>query len=113
MTTIAQAPRLARPRRGESTAAHVRVLGGGVLWIIVFTVLLAGVVAVNVAVLRLNLQRDDVSRERTQLKADIADLSAQISTRATTSQIEKTARDELGLVQADPDQTTFVRLPAK
>jgi cell division protein FtsL len=97
VSSVAQAPRLARPR----------------LWILVFTALLAGVVAVNVAVLRLNLQLDGVSRERTQLKADIADLSAQISTRATTSQIEKTAQDELGLVQADPDQTTFVRLPAK
>lgn len=113
MSSLAQAPRLARPRRGESTATHVRLLGGGVLWIVVFTALLAGVVAVNVAVLRLNLQLDGVTRERTQLKADIADFSAQISTRATTSQIEKTARDELGMVQADPDQTTFVRLPAK
>jgi cell division protein FtsL len=113
MSTVAQAARVARPHRGESKAAHARGLGGGVLWIVVFAVLLAGVVAVNVAVLRLNLQLDRVSNERTQLKADINDLSAQISTRATTSQIEKTARDELGLVQADPDQTTFVRLPAK
>jgi cell division protein FtsB len=104
MSTVAQTASLARPRRKESTAAHVRLLGGGVFWILAFTVLLAGVVAVNVAVLRLNLQLDGVSRERTQLKADIAGLSAQI---------EKTAQDELGLVQADPDQTTFVRLPAK
>ena len=113
MSTVAQAARLARPRRKDSTAAHVRLLGGGVFWILAFTVLLAGVVAVNVAVLRLNLQLDGVSRERTQLKADIAGLRAQISTRATTLEIEKTAQDELGLVQADPDQTTFVRLPAK
>jgi cell division protein FtsL len=113
MSAVAETARISRPRRGESTATHVRLLGGGVLWIIVFTALLAGVVAVNVAVLRLNLQLDGVSRERTQLKADINDLSAQISTRATTSQIEKTAHDELGLIQADPDQTTFVQLPAK
>jgi cell division protein FtsL len=112
MSTIAQSARLARPRRRESTAAHARLLGGGVLWIVVFTLLLAGVVAVNVAVLRLNLRLDGVSRERTQLEADVADLRAQISTRATTSQIERAARDD-GMVPADPDQTTFVRLPAK
>ena len=35
-------------------------------------VLLAGVVAVNVAVLRLNLQLDEAGRERTELKTDIA-----------------------------------------
>ncbi|TML46977.1 MAG: hypothetical protein E6G20_09755 [Actinobacteria bacterium] len=44
------------------------------LWIVIFAVLLSGVVAVNVAVLRLNLQLDRVSSDRTQLKADINEL---------------------------------------
>jgi cell division protein FtsL len=89
------------------------LLGGGVVWIVVFAVLLAGVVAVNVAVLRLNLQLDGVSRERTQLKADLGELQSQLSSSAATFEIERTARDQLGLVQADPDDTEFVRLPAK
>ena len=83
------------------------------LWIVIFAVLLSGVVAVNVAVLRLNLQLDRVSSDRTQLKADINELRSEISTKAATFQIERTAKTDLGLVQADPSQTDFVRLPSK
>ena len=83
------------------------------LWIVVFAALLAGVVAVNVAVLRLNLELDRVTSENTQLKADIADERSQLSNKAATYQIERVAKKELGLTQADPNQTTFVRLRAK
>ena len=68
MSTIAQP---ARATTRETRAARKRrswVLSGGVMWIVVFAVLLAGVVAINVAVLRLNLQLDDTGRERTDLK---------------------------------------------
>ena len=78
-----------------------------------FAVLLAGVVAVNVAVLRLNLQLDGVSRERGQLKADIAVLRSELSIGSATAEIARTARDELGLVPADQDEIVFVQLPAK
>ena len=101
----------ARERSRERAAP--RLLGGGVLWIVVFAVLLAGVVAVNVAVLRLNLQLDGVTSDDTQLKADIADLRSELSNQAATYQIERRAKNDLGLVQADPGQTTFVRLPAR
>jgi cell division protein FtsL len=114
MSTVAETARLGRSgraRRGERTSP--RLLAGGVLWIVVFAGLLAGVVAVNVAVLRLNLQLDSVGHERTQLKADIAELQSELSNRASTFETERAARDELGLVQADPDQTVFIRLPAK
>jgi cell division protein FtsL len=84
-----------------------------VIWIVLFAGLLAGVVAVNVAVLRLNLALDGTSQERTQLKADIAGLRAGISSAAATSRIEQAARGELGLVEADPDSTVYVTLPAK
>ena len=55
-------------------------------------VLLAGVVAVNVAVLRLNLQLDEAGRERTELKTDIARLRSEISSAAATTRIERLAR---------------------
>jgi cell division protein FtsL len=115
VSAIAESARIGRPRAASRSRARAtpRLLGGGVLWIVLFALLLAGVVAVNVAVLRLNLQLDGVGRERTQLKADIAELRSQLSSSAATFQIERTARDELGLVQADPDDTVFVRLPAK
>ena len=83
------------------------------LWIILFACLLAGVVAVNVAVLRLNLELDGVSRERTQLKADLSNIRAELSSAAATARIEKAARDELGLEQADPDEMVYVTLGRK
>jgi hypothetical protein len=114
MSTAVETARLGRSRRARpAERTSPRLLAGGVLWIVVFAVLLAGVVAVNVAVLRLNLQLDGVGRERTQLKADIAELRSELSNKASTFETERTARDDLGLVQADPDQTVFIRLPAK
>lgn len=101
------------PRPGERARARPRLLAGGVIWIVLFAALLAGVVAVNVAVLRLNLALDGTTQERTQLKADIAGLRAGISSAAATSRIEDAARGELGLVEADPDSTVYVTLPAK
>jgi cell division protein FtsL len=104
-------PRGAAPSRSRSGAQpRPRLLGGGVLWILLFAVLLAGVVAVNVAVLGLNLQLDQVERERTELDADIAALRSEISTASTTARIERLATKELGLVQADPDEMVYVRL---
>ena len=76
-----------------------------------FGVLLSGVVAVNVAVLRLNLQRDGVSGERTQLQADISRLRSQLSTEEASTRVEAKAQQDLGLVPADPDKTVYVRLP--
>jgi cell division protein FtsL len=113
MSSVAQAPRLARPRRTAPrarTRSKPHLLGGGVLWIVLFAVLLAGVVAVNVAVLRLNVQLDRTGQERSQLKADIAELRSQLSSTAATSSIERIATDELGLEQADPATTTYVTL---
>jgi cell division protein FtsL len=114
MSTIAQGARAGRTRTRERTrAASGRrswVLGGGVFWIVVFAVLLAGVVAVNVTVLRLNLQLDQAGRERTELRADISRLRAQLSSASSMSRVDRLAQKELGLVQADPDELVFVRL---
>jgi cell division protein FtsL len=81
-----------------------------VIWIVLFAVLLAGVVAVNVSVLRLNIQLDQVGRERSELKGDIAGLRSGLSSASATARIERLAEKELGLRQADPDTTTYVRL---
>jgi len=73
-------------------------------------VLLAGVVAVNVTVLRLNLQLDQASRERTELRADVSRLRSQLSSASATSRIDRLAQNELGLVQANSDETIYVHL---
>jgi cell division protein FtsL len=112
MSAIAQAPRVARPRRGSSARlkAKPQLLGGGVVWIVLFAALLAGVVAVNVAVLRLNVELDRTGQERSQLKADVAALRSELSSTAATSRIERVATEELGLALADPETTTYVTL---
>jgi cell division protein FtsL len=119
MSSVAQGARMGRtaPRRrtpsrsAARTHARPRLLfGGGVLWIVVIALLLAGVVAVNVAVLRLNLELDQVDRDRSELKADIAGLRSEISTASATARIERLATTELGLVQADPETTIYVQL---
>lgn len=109
MSTIAQSARgSVRPR--STARRRPWLLGGGVLWIILFAALLAGVVAVNVTVLRLNLELDQVGRERTELRADISRLRSELSSASATSRIDRLAQRELGLVPADPDATIYVRL---
>ena len=80
------------------------------LWIVLFAALLAGVVAVNVAVLELNVKRDRLGRERMQLQADVARIRSQLSSAAATATIQGEARTDLGLVEADPDRTIYVRI---
>src|SRR5262245_11807882 len=86
----------ARSRAARKPAPRRRV-AGGVVWIGIVGVLLAGVVALNVAVLRLNMQLDDASRERTQLRGENAQLSTQIAARAASGRIVTIASGELGL----------------
>ena len=103
MSTIAQAS-LRRPRVGRNA------FGGGVLWIVVIGALLAGVVAVNVLVLRLNVQLDGLRHTRAELKAEIATSRAQLSSASSNARIEGEAASRLGLVPADPNTTTYLRL---
>jgi hypothetical protein len=55
-----------RPRARRRQQARAR---GGILWIVVSGILLAGVVFVNVAVLRMNLGLDGANSERSKLRA--------------------------------------------
>ncbi len=110
MSSIAQGAASPRVGHRRKATSKPRVLGGGVIWIVLFAVLLAGVVAVNVAVLRLNVELDQTGRERAELKADIAGLRSELSSSGATARIERLATKELGLVTADPETTTYVRL---
>ena len=111
MSAIAQpAPRSTRTRSKHARDRRTWLLSGGVFWIVLLALLLAGVVAVNVAVLRLNLQLDAQNREQTQLHTDIARLRSEISTAAATTRVERLARGELGLLQVQPEDTTYIEL---
>ncbi len=72
-------------------------------------ILLAGVVALNVTVLRLNVKLDRLNSERAKLRADNAALASQLSSAAASPRIQTLARRE-GLVPADPSAMTFIRL---
>ena len=82
---------------------------GGVVWIVVVATVLAGVVAMNVAVLRLNVEYERLGRDKVGLVADNSALSAELSSSASTARIESAARAR-GLVPAGSDQTTYVTL---
>jgi hypothetical protein len=103
MSTIAQ-PALRRARAGRSAFT------GGVLWIVGVAALLAGVVAINVFVLRLNVELDGLRRTRAEIKAEIATTRAQLSSASANARIETEAASKLGLVEADPNATTYLRL---
>jgi cell division protein FtsL len=81
-----------------------------VLWIAAVAILLTGVVALNVAVLRLNMQLDRLGRERIQLRAENATLSSQLSSAAAAPKIQALARHRLGVVPAAPEDVTYLDL---
>jgi cell division protein FtsL len=110
----AEAPAVsgARPRQRARTERRPRV-ASGVVVIAVIGMLLAGVVFMNVAVLRLNIKLDHLGRDRTRLRADIAQISSQLSSEQAAARIQAQARKELHLVPARASDTTFVDLPAK
>ena len=85
-------------------------MAGGVLAIALCAVLLAGVVTLNVAVLRLNLRLAGLDEQRAKLRAENARLSSLLSSAAAAPRIDFRARAELGLVPADPAETRYVRL---
>jgi cell division protein FtsL len=99
----------ARPRPAKRARTQRRVTGG-VLWIGAVAALLAGVVAMNVAVLRLNMTLDRLGRERAGLRADNAQLFSRLSSVAATGRIQSLAMKRLGYVQATPEQTTYVHI---
>ena len=109
-TAVARESRRAAPKAKAKEQQTRAPFAGGVVWIVVVGALLAGIVAVNVLVLQLNMQFDGLSRERAQLKADNALLRSQLSSASASVRIQDAARTRLGLIPADPLGTTYVRL---
>jgi cell division protein FtsL len=104
----AEAPAVgpARPRPRPRAERRPRV-AGGIVWIVLIGALLGGVVFMNLAVLRLNLELDRAGRERTQLQADTAALASELSSANAAARVAARARG-LGLVEAKAAETTYV-----
>jgi cell division protein FtsL len=105
------APRPARPRTAPRarTRAQGRRLTGGIFWISAFAVLLAGVVAVNVAVLRVNIRLNDLNKQQLQLQARNQTLASEVSSAGSSLRIEQIAH-RLGLQPAPATDTSYLDL---
>ncbi len=108
------APAPARARRAPAkprarTRRPTRRVTGGIIWISAFAVLLAGVVAVNVAVLRANVAVDNLDKQEVQLQAENAALASQVSSANASIRIEQTAH-RFGLVPASAADTSYLDL---
>jgi cell division protein FtsB len=100
------APAPSRGRRPRRSPARPR-LARSVLWIGVVAALLAGIVAVNVAALRLRLDAQRLAERKERLVGENAAAASELSTLASAERIEVEAR-RLGLVR--PNETTYVKV---
>lgn len=104
--------RKARPQARPRPQARKRrpALLGGVFWIGLVAALLAGVVALNVAVLQLNVRLEQLAHRKAEVRAENALLSAQLSSAASAPQVAARARAKLGLEPATPEQMSYIDL---
>jgi cell division protein FtsL len=94
----------------RARARHRVRARAAIVWILVSAVLLAGVVFVNVAVLRLNLQIDQATQERSKLRAENAALESELSSALASPRIQSMARSRNGLVEADASTIGYIDL---
>jgi cell division protein FtsL len=99
---------VARPRRRPQGLRTT----GSIVWISAFALLLAGVVAVNVAVLRVNMRVNDLNKEQARLQAQNATLASSVSSAGSSLRIEQAARKG-GLVPAPATDTSYLDLSRK
>jgi cell division protein FtsL len=104
-----------RPKPHTRTRPHTRSRSrrrarAAIAWIVVSAVLLAGVVFVNLAVLRLNLDLDKATQERIKLRASNAALQSQLSAALSSPRIQARARNQDGLVPVDQSTIRYIDL---
>jgi hypothetical protein len=98
-------PRAATDRESKAK----RGVAGGLAWIIVAGALLAGIVALNVAVLRLNIRLDHLNNESERLRAENAALAAKLSGAVFSPRLQALAKAR-GFVPAAPTTIGYVDL---
>jgi hypothetical protein len=111
-TAYAEAAPAEGGRRPRPVAARpADPLRSGVVWIVVVGVLLAGLVALNVAVLQLNVRLDRLGRDRVMLRDQNAALASQFSSAKASPRIQARAQQRLGLVPAGDMTYVDLRKP--
>jgi cell division protein FtsL len=104
-------PAQARPKapvRSRRKQAHRRVRLP-IVWMTLFALLLAGVVAVNVAVLRAHVAVSKLDQERAKLEAQNQALASRLSAASSAPRVEAAAH-RLGLVQAPATAVSYLDL---
>ncbi len=109
--TPAEPVRAPRARPAPARAPARPRLGRGVVWILAIAALLAGIVALQVTVLQLRMERGRLQSEIVEIEAQNAKLESEISSAASVARVEGAARGRLGLVP--PSQTTYLELPGR
>lgn len=105
---VRERPGVAAPVRRRPRRAHRRVRGH-IAWMTAFAVLLAGVVAVNVAVLRAHVAVTRLEDQQAHLHAQNEALASRLSAASSAPQVEAAAH-RLGLVPAAAADTTYLDL---
>ena len=82
-----------------------------IVWMVAFALLLAGVVAVNVAVLRAHVAVSRLDQKRAELQARNQALQSELSNASSVPRIENAAH-RLGLEQASAGNTSYTDLPS-
>src|SRR6266550_6531524 len=104
----AAAQRPAAPVRSRRKPVQRRVRAH-IVWMILFALFLAGVVAVNVAVLRAHVAVAKLDDKRAKLEAGNQALASQLSAIDSAPRIEAAAR-RLGLIPASAGNTSYLDL---
>jgi hypothetical protein len=102
------ARRPAAPVRSRRKATQRRVRGH-IVWMTLFAILLFGVVALNVAVLRAHVAVSRLGDERARIEAHNQALASALSAANSAPRIEAAAR-RLGLIQASAGNTSYLDL---
>lgn len=106
--TPAKRPAAPARTRRKPTQRRVRA---HIVWMILFALLLAGVVAVNVAVLRAHVAVTRLDEQRAKLQAQNQALASRLSATSSAPRIEAAAQ-RLGMVQAPAADTSYLVLPS-
>ena len=102
------ARRPASPIRSRRKATQRRVRGH-IVWMILLALLLFGVVAVNVAVLRAHVAVSNLDQKRAQLEAKNQALRSALSAASSAPRVEAAARRR-GYVPASAGNTSYLDL---
>jgi hypothetical protein len=110
---VAAQPARRAPRTKRRAVPRRRTEGrrvtSGIVWISLFAVLLAGVVALNVAVLRANIALNNENQKQLQLQSENQTLSSLVSSAGSSLRIQQAAH-RLGLVPAQAADTSYLNL---